>query len=242
LEDLWAFNEEVVARAIFASRLPIVSGVGHETDFTICDFVADVRAPTPTAAATLAVPECDALRTEVTALSRRIARAHAHRVGTAAQRLDGVARRLVHPAARLAAQAERARRLAARLARAFAHARTVLDHRVRGVRSRLVRELRAPRPQSARVAHASHALVRAGRDRATRAARTVERLASALSLLNPSAVLDRGYAIVTAADGEIVTNAARLHVGQVVALTLARGGANASVTATQSATSDGDAR
>jgi exodeoxyribonuclease VII large subunit len=242
LEDLWAFNEEVVARAIFASRLPIVSGVGHETDFTICDFVADVRAPTPTAAATLAVPECDALRTEVTALSRRIARAHAHRAGTAAQRLDGVARRLVHPAARLAAQAERARRLAARLARAFAHARTVLDHRVRGVRSRLVRELRAPRPQAARVAHASHALVRAGRDRATRAARTVERLASALSLLNPSAVLDRGYAIVTAADGEIVTNAARLQVGQVVALTLARGGANASVTATQGATSDGDAR
>jgi exodeoxyribonuclease VII large subunit len=240
LEDLWAFNEEVVAHAIFASRLPIVSGVGHETDFTICDFVADVRAPTPTAAATLAVPECAALRTELAALRRRIARAHAHRVDTAAQRLDGVARRLVHPAARLAAQAERAQRLAARLTRAFAHARTVLDHRVRGARSRLVREMHAPFPQSARVAHASHALVRAGRDRTARAVRVVEHLASALSLLNPSAVLDRGYAIVTAADGDIVTDAARLQVGQAVALTLARGRACASVTATRGAARDED--
>ena len=240
LEDLWAFNEEVVARAVFASRLPIVSGVGHETDFTICDFVADARAPTPTAAATLVVPECDALRADVAALRRRWSRAHAHRIGTAAQRLDGFARRLVHPAARLAAQAERASRLAARLARAFAHTGTLLEHRVRGARSRLVRELRAPLPQSARVVHASRALVRAGRDRTARAARVIDGLGSALSLLNPSAVLDRGYAIVTAAEGEIVTDAAGLRVGDTVALTLARGRAGATITATHHATSAGD--
>src|SRR6478672_1264828 len=73
LEDLWAFNEEVVARAVFESRLPIVSGVGHETDFTICDFVADVRAATPTAAASLVVPERAALRAALGALYRRLA-------------------------------------------------------------------------------------------------------------------------------------------------------------------------
>ena len=230
LEDLWAFNEEVVAHAIFESRLPVVSGVGHETDFTICDFVADVRAPTPTAAATLVAPECAALRSDVAALHRRIARAHAHAAGNAAQRLDGLGRRLVHPAARLAAQRERAARLGARLARAFASARTVLAHRVQNAQSRLVRELRAPLPQSARVAHASRALVRAGRDRSGQAARAVERLASALALLNPSAVLDRGYAIVTNREGAIVCDARTMHVGDDVGLTLASGGARARVT------------
>lgn len=230
LDDLWAFNEEVVARAVFDSRLPIVSGVGHETDFTICDFVADLRAATPTAAATLVAPDRAALLGELRTLGRRLARAHAHGAGNAAQRLDGIARRLVHPAARLAAQAERAERLASRLARAFAHSRAVLDQRVRAAQARLVRELRAPLPQAAQLALASRALVRAGRERTLHGGRSVERAAGALALLNPAAVLERGYAIVTSCDGAIVSDAGKLRIGEDIALTLAQGRAGARVT------------
>src|SRR6478752_8152163 len=125
LEDLWAFNEDVVARAVYDSLLPVVSGVGHETDFTICDFVADVRAPTPTAAAALVVRERTALRGQLADGWRRLVRANAHHASSRAQRLDAAARRLVHPAARLAQQEQRMRALGTRLARAFHHAQAV---------------------------------------------------------------------------------------------------------------------
>ncbi|MGE5616637.1 MAG: exodeoxyribonuclease VII large subunit, partial [Bacillota bacterium] len=101
LEDLWAYNEEVVARAIAASRLPIVSGVGHETDFSICDFVADLRAPTPTAAAAAASPDRAALAETVDAYRRRLARDLRRLIERHAQRLDHASRRLLTPAERL---------------------------------------------------------------------------------------------------------------------------------------------
>jgi exodeoxyribonuclease VII large subunit len=120
IEDLWAFNEESVARAVFESRLPIVSGVGHETDFTICDFVADVRAPTPTAAAAMAVADRVELLTQLLTLARRWARALERSLERRMQRLDLASRRLVHPAARLAQQRQRLEQDAARWRRATA--------------------------------------------------------------------------------------------------------------------------
>jgi len=121
LEDLWAFNEEAVARAIAASAIPVVSGVGHETDFTIADFVADLRAPTPTAAAALASPDRVALQDEVAALKRRLQRDLRRILETQAQRLDSIARRLLTPAERISRQREalglHARRLRQALAR-----------------------------------------------------------------------------------------------------------------------------
>src|SRR5437762_2324860 len=101
-EDLWPFNEEIVARAVLESALPVISGVGHETDFTICDFVADVRAPTPTGAATLVVPDWRAVLADVGAIARRWHRTSRHAMEARQQRVDGLARRLLHPAARLA--------------------------------------------------------------------------------------------------------------------------------------------
>jgi exodeoxyribonuclease VII large subunit len=232
LEDLWAFNEEVVARAVFDSRLPIVSGVGHETDFTICDFVADVRAATPTAAASLVVPERAALCAAIGALSRRLVRAHAHRAGNCAQRLDAASRRLVHPAARLALQGERARALGRRLERAFGHDRAAAAQHVHAMRARLLRELRTPLAQAAPLDRVAHALARSARERLGSNVRKAKRLGEALALLNPGAVLERGYAIVTAHDGRVIADARELCVGDDIAVPLARGRARASVTAT----------
>jgi exodeoxyribonuclease VII large subunit len=230
IEDLWAFNEEVVAQAVFASVLPVVSGVGHETDFTICDFVADVRAPTPTAAAELVVPDRAALAHRVQALVRGLARAGAYALDARAQRLDQTARRLVHPAARLAQQRQSTEELARRMARHWQTHAATRAARVATVQGRLLRELRAPLAAAARVERLRDQWQRLGRERLARALVRVGTLAQNVAHLNPQAVLERGYAIVARADGAFVTDAQQVNAGDAVALTFARGGAEAIVT------------
>jgi exodeoxyribonuclease VII large subunit len=226
IEDLWAFNEEVVARAIRASPLPVIVGVGHESDFTIADFAADVRAPTPTAAAELVAPERKGLLREVTARLRALARAWARGLAERSQRLDLALRVLGSPRAPLRGLEGRVAELRARLAR-LAQERTRADRREAG---RLAQALRRRLPDTAEQAgrlrelavRLQSAQASGGRQRAA----ALAHLERALAHLNVQGVLDRGFAIVRDAGGRIVSDAQSLAPGAPLMARFAQGGAD----------------
>ncbi len=237
LEDLWAFNEEAVARAIADSRVPVVSAVGHEVDFTIADFVADVRAPTPTAAAALVVPD----RTEVAATVARAAEALRtglrRRLAVARERLARLERGLGDPRRRV-------RDLGLRIDDLAARARTALARRADWDRRELARlgeRLGRASPAArlghaeVRVAQARERLERALRVRVAQARGTLGAREAALGALSPLACLARGYAIVRRGGptGAVVRDAAVLAAGEPLAVIFARGRARARVEATE---------
>ena len=216
LEDLWAFNDEAVARAIAMSPMPVVSGVGHETDFTLADFAADLRAPTPTAAAELASPVRAELLLQLDQAARRLRHHQARRLQTEMQRIDYLARRLLHPAEQLRRQRLDLSALAQRLGSAVrAHvAREQLAV------ARLGQRLATPRHRIAREQQRLDSLADRGRRAAegglARQHLTLERLAKSLAHLNPEGVLARGYSIVQRADGAVVHDAATLASGDAL--------------------------
>jgi len=207
LEDLWAFNEEAVARAIAASAIPVVSGVGHETDFTIADFAADQRAATPTAAAQLVVPNREELMQRLRNNWRYMSRAHLRRVESAMQQLDFLQRRLVHPAQKIQQQSLHL--------------------------GQLQQRLRMARPDLARLAARQDELgrrVQAAMQRALENYR--HRLLSMqqhLVHLDPQQVLNRGYSLVRDAQGGIVTSSDDVALGARLDITFAEGWAKAEV-------------
>jgi exodeoxyribonuclease VII large subunit len=233
IEDLWAFNEETVARAVFESALPVVSGVGHETDFTICDFIADLRAPTPTAAAAAVAPDRAAITHRVAQVAHRLERSGQHVLAVRIQQVDSAARRLIHPAERIAQESARLAELGRRVAHTWRLQSTLRAASASALQARLLRELGMPLPQRQRVEFARAILQRAARERLSRLADRLGGLAQNLAHLNPQAVLERGYAIVAGRDGEIMHDARQVQPGDAVALTFARGGADATITRTR---------
>ncbi len=229
IEDLWSFNEEVVARAILASPVPVVTGIGHETDFTIADFVADARAPTPTGAATLASPGRDELSRLLLQQAHRLLRVFRRGLEDRMQRLDFLSRRLVHPGERIRNQLAELRHLTTRLTGAWARGLEDLGWQARELGLRLMANVPDVAGRQRESAELARRLREAARRRVEAASTLLARLDANLKHLNPQSVLERGYSITESAAGRIVRDGAQLAVGEEVTITFARGRVGAQV-------------
>jgi len=239
LEDLWAFNDEGVARAIYDCPIPVVSGVGHEVDFTIADFVADVRAPTPSGAAERVVPDRAEWLRRVEAMGTQLVRAMRRRLLEARTLLSGHEKGLArnHPGARLREHAQRLDELEARLALAT-HARVDrARQRLATATALLARASPALRVAALRLRleSARRTLVTAGRGCLQGSRTRLELALRTLHAVSPLATLERGYAIVTDADGHVLQDARATNPGAVIGARLARGSVTARVIGIQPA-------
>ncbi|TVS19058.1 MAG: exodeoxyribonuclease VII large subunit [Gammaproteobacteria bacterium] len=252
LEDLWAFNDEGLARAIAACAVPVISAVGHEVDVAISDLVADLRAPTPSAAAELAVPDRSEWSLNLRTLQRRLAIASRRRQDQASERLRHLKRRLRHPGHLLRERAQRVDELDLRVRRALGRQLAAIRDRLRTHRRRLQhasptgrlrrgsdalqrlhRRLHQARPslrvrrERDRLEGLERRLERAATATLTRKREQQQRLAGTLNAFNPLAVVERGYAIVSRPDGTrfgvVIRDPDAVEVGETLHALLAGG-------------------
>ncbi|MEX2162733.1 MAG: exodeoxyribonuclease VII large subunit [Sulfuricaulis sp.] len=226
LEDLWPFNEEIVARAISACSIPIVSGIGHETDFTIADMAADVRAPTPTAAAEMLSPDQQEWLAQFARIETRLVSEIRGRLRNRYQLIDWLSARLVHPSHRLKLLQQAFTATYQRLQSAQISALRECRSKWQTVMARLLQH--SPQPKLRQAAHRHHylssRLITAVERELERADFRLRQIMQTLQALSPLATLARGYAIVQRpATGVIVTDANAVKSGERIRARLARG-------------------
>lgn len=235
IEDLWAFNEEPVARAIFASAIPLVSAVGHEIDFTIADLVADCRAATPSAAAEMVSPDTREMQQQLSRLQYQLAQSSRRLIEYYSQQLRISLARLISPRRQLESQQQRADELSNRLQLAIQ--RRLNESQLRTHNS--LGRIRAQAPHTAirhaqaRVLTAQTQLTQAWRQLLQSRQQRLQRYESLIRAYGPEETLQRGYAIVQDNSGALVVNADSVALGQKLNTRLATGSFSSTVTETR---------
>jgi exodeoxyribonuclease VII large subunit len=224
LEDLWAFNDEVVARAIFRSAIAVISAVGHEIDFTIADFVADMRAPTPTAAAQLVVPSMRELKDQVASCGAALVTAMERELAEMRETVDDLGERIRHPGNLIAEARERVEGVRAELDGAIESRIEECRRTIRELRLRLRSPDTMVREMRLRTGRLGVHLIQGGASALEKRRRQVGALAGKLDALSPLKVLDRGYAVViNQRDSRAVLDAATVKFGEELEIRLAKG-------------------
>jgi exodeoxyribonuclease VII large subunit len=223
IEDLWSYNEEIVVRAVAASDIPIVSGIGHETDFTLTDFAADVRAPTPTAAAELVSPDQTYLRQQVKQWQARLGQLLQQHYYDASQKLDWLARQLKHPQQNLLQQQQQLV--------GIQHQLQISMHRQMKQQQQYLlqqqRALHAARPQTAYarryLLQKSILLQQSWNNIFTQAQQNLQQQSTVLAAISPLNILARGYSVVSDQHGHVIRNGDKLKLGQRLHIRFAQG-------------------
>lgn len=238
LEDLWPFNEEAVARAIFASEIPVVSAVGHEVDFTIADFVADLRAPTPSAAAELLSPDGEEMLNQFEGFEILMAEGVTRKIRQLEQRTDYLQKRLQHPGRKLQEQAQHLDHLDIRLRRAMAGKMQQQTTQVQTVQDRLVRQSpkQAITQRKQAVANSVKQIMRAVSQQLELKHSKTAQAMHLLDTVSPLQTLGRGYSIIRDSGNKVVKTVAQVSAGDTLRGQLADGEVVFSVTETSTKT------
>ncbi len=231
-EDLWSFNSEALARTIYACDIPIISAVGHETDFTICDLVADERAPTPSAAAELLTRDIKDILNVLRQGEARIFREVLSALNRSRQSLDWLERRIKDPRQRLTEQSAHLHALQRRLRLAQERQLGRAGHGLSIIAGALREFSPTPRLRVAgqKLEHLSHRLASGQRNRLGNVKHRLSQATTLLDAVSPLATVARGYSILVTADGSVVSDTSQVEVGATVRAQLAEGGLSCTVT------------